>query len=232
MFIEQYNDEGLAHLSYVVGDESQACVIDSRIDIDVYLEAAHQHSVSITHIFETHRNEDYVIGSQNLAERTGAKIYHGAHLDFGYGNAARDGDCFTFGSVQLNVLETPGHTPESLSFVLYDTSTGEAPLSVFTGDALFVGTAGRSNLWKTREEAAGILYDSIHEKLLLLGDHVIIYPAHGAGSVCGSDLAARNFSTIGYEKKYNIVLQCDSRHRFINQQKDKDFDHPPYFKEM
>lgn len=233
MFIEQFYDEGLAHLSYIIGDENQAAVIDPRMDIDVYLEAARKHGATITHIFETHRNEDYVVGSCNLAKRTRAKIYHGANLDFSYGNSCKEGDRFEFGKIVLKILETPGHTPESISLVVVDTSTGETPLGVFTGDALFVGTAGRTDFWKTREEAAAILYDSIYHKLLPLGDQVVLYPAHGAGSVCGgADMANRNFSTIGYEKEHNQSLQCGSKQEFVDQQKIRTFENPPYFKEM
>lgn len=232
MFIEPFYDEGLAHLSYLIGDQKQAIVIDPHLDIENYLELSRKKKVRITYIFETHRNEDYIIGSRSLAAITGAEIHHGRHLNFKYGNAVKENDVFQFENILLKVLETPGHTPESISLVLYNKTSCDEPFAVFTGDALFVGAVGRTDLWKTREEAAGFLYDSIYQKLLPLGDHVLIYPAHGAGSVCGEGMGAHNFSTIGYEKKYNKALQNLSKEEFINEQKQKQFDQPPYFKEM
>ncbi|WP_133130784.1 MBL fold metallo-hydrolase [Legionella yabuuchiae] len=232
MFIEQFFDEGLAHLSYMIGDGDQAVVIDPRLDVNHYLDLARKKQVRITHIFETHRNEDYVIGSRSLAEQTKANIYHGNQLNFKYGHPVKESDEFQVSNLLIKVLETPGHTPESISLVLYNTNSCEAPFAVFTGDALFVGAVGRTDLWKSREQAAGFLYDSIYQKLLPLGDHVIIYPAHGAGSVCGEGMGAHNFSTIGYEKKYNKSLQNLSREEFIEGQRLRQFEHPPYFDEM
>jgi len=232
MFIEQFYDEGLAHLSYIVGDEDQAIVIDPHLDVNNYLDLARKKQVRITHIFETHRNEDYVIGSQSLAAQTNAKIYHGNQLDFKYGNPVKECDEFRVSNILIKILETPGHTPESISLVLYNTTACDAPFAVFTGDALFVGEVGRTDLWKSREEAAGFLYHSIYQKLLQLGDHVLIYPAHGAGSVCGEGMGTHNFSTIGYEKKYNKSLQNLSKEEFIENQRRRQFEHPPYFHEM
>lgn len=236
MFIRTFESPGLAHFSYLVGDAESAAVIDPRRDIDGYLAAADEEGVRVTHIFETHRNEDYVIGSTALAEATGAEIYHG-HTDahpFRYGNTAREGASFSFGNAVLRVLETPGHTLDSLSFVLcdksYDTDTA---LAVFTGDALFIGGVGRTDFYPDRaEEVAGLLYDSLFEKLLPLGDQCLVYPAHGAGSVCGAGLADRRFSTIGYEKVHNPALQARDRDAFIKMKCDEHHYQPPYFEQM
>ncbi|MEQ8768201.1 MAG: rhodanese-like domain-containing protein [Planctomycetota bacterium] len=232
MFFETVQTEGLAHLSYVVGRGSCAAVIDPRRDVDIYLELARAHGARIIHIFETHRNEDYVIGSTELAKKTGASIYHGHAFDFGYGEPVRHGDVFELDSLQLEVLETPGHTDESISIVLRDTDAGSSPLMVFTGDALFVGDVGRTDFYPDRpEEVADALYQSIHEVLLPLGDQVILCPAHGAGSVCGSGMADRNFSTLGYERAHNPKLQL-SRDELVRQKVQEHHPKPPYFEKM
>jgi len=236
MFLRAFESPGLAHFSYMVGDAQSAAVIDPRRDIDGYLSAAGEEGVRITHIFETHRNEDYVIGSTALAEATGAEIYHG-HTDVHpicYGNTARDGDSFALGTAVLRTLETPGHTLDSLSLVLsdkyYDADTA---LAVFTGDALFIGGVGRTDFYPDRaEEVAGLLYDSLFNKLLPLGDQCLVYPAHGAGSVCGAGLADRRFSTIGYEKAHNPALQAKDRDAFVQMKRDEHHYRPPYFTQM
>ncbi len=233
MFLEKIKSEGLAHLSYILGDGERAAVIDPRRDCEIYLEIAYREGARITHIFETHRNEDYVIGSCELAERTGATIYHGAELPFEYGETAKEGDRFSFGNLTLKVLSTPGHTFESLSFVLSDEDFSEEPLAVFSGDALFIGDVGRTDFFPDQaEKVAGLLYDSLFDKLLPLGDNVLLYPAHGAGSVCGSGMASREFSTVGYERKHNPSLQVASRDEFIQMKMAEKHTLPPYFKKM
>lgn len=233
MFLRRVHSEGLAHVSYIIGDGSEAVVIDPRRDCDVYVEIAAEKGARISHIFETHRNEDYIIGSCDLARLTGAEIYHGAALDFEYGNAVSEGDVFNVGDMNLTVLETPGHTYESISIVLRDKSFGDDPLAVFTGDALFIGDVGRTDFFPDRaEEVAGLLYDSIFEKLLPLGDHVLLYPAHGAGSVCGDSMAEREFSTLGYERRNNDVLQLTDRDDFIRHKVEEVHYKPKYFKCM
>ncbi|MDY0149464.1 MAG: rhodanese-like domain-containing protein, partial [Kiritimatiellia bacterium] len=187
----------------------------------------------IRHIFETHRNEDYVIGSLDLARRTGATIHHGQAMDFAYGEPVTDGDSFEIGSLQLCVLETPGHTLESISLVIVDRSTGETPVGVFTGDALFVGDVGRTDFFPDRaREVAGMLYDSIFEKILPLGDQTILYPAHGAGSVCGDSMASREFSTLGHERLHNPALQHTERDDFIEYKLAEHHNQPAYFRRM
>ncbi len=233
MFMKTVYTQGVAHLSYVLGDDGRAAVIDPRRDVGVYLDAAQQEGARITHVFETHRNEDYVIGSLELARRTGAEIHHGGQLDFQYGKPVHEGEDFTLGNVKLSILHTPGHTLESISIVYRDLAFGEEPLGVFTGDALFIGDVGRTDFFPDRpEEVAGMLYDSIFGKLLPLGDAVLLWPAHGAGSVCGAGMADRNFSTLGYERKHNPVLQKADRDAFIHYKTGEEHFQPPYFRRM
>ena len=233
MFLEKVKSEGLAHLSYILGHEGQAVVIDPRRDCQVYIDIAQRHEAQITQVFETHRNEDYVVGSSDLARRTGAKIYHGKNLDFAYGNPVSEGDTFELGHIKLTILETPGHTFESISLVLRDTSFGEQPLAVFTGDLLFIGSVGRTDFFPDRHrEVAGLQYDGIFDKVLPLGDQVILYPAHGSGSVCGSDMAEREFSTLGYERENNPDLDFRSREEFIEYKLKENPKKPPYFRKM
>lgn len=234
MFIETIKTDGLAHLSYVVGDGISAAVIDPRRDIGVYEEIAQKHGVAITHIFETHRNEDLVTGSETLAGRTGAVVLRGPTDEYAvpYAKTARGGERIELGKVTLTVLETPGHTLDSISIVVHHTETGDSPLGVFTGDALFVNDVGRTDFYPDRaEEVAGLLHDSLHEKLLPLGDQTIVYPAHGAGSVCGLGMANRDFSTIGYEKAHSPRLAL-SRTDFVKAKIVEHHDYPPYFTKM
>lgn len=234
MFLEIFRSEGLSHLSYLIGHGGEAAVIDPRRDVGEYIDKAHANGAAVTRIFETHRNEDYVIGSRELARRTGAEIYHGHALDFEYGVAIKDGDEFELGGLKLKVLETPGHTFESISLAVYDMAFNpDQAVAVFTGDALFIGDVGRTDFFPDqKEEVAGLLFDSIFKKILPLGDQVLIYPAHGAGSVCGSGMAAREFSTLGYERVNNRSLQVAGRDDFIRRKVAEHHYKPPYFKKM
>ncbi len=233
MLFEKVVSELLAHNSYMIGSGGEAAVIDPRRDCQVYTNIAENRNMKITHIFETHRNEDYVVGSRELARPTGAAIYHSRKADFGYGNSVSEGDTFSIGTLRLRVLETPGHTKESLSFVLSDTSVSDDPLMVFTGDALFAGDVGRTDLAgdEMREKMSGMLYDSLHEKILPLGDGVIVCPAHGAGSVCGGDISDREYTTVGYEKKHNPLLQR-TKPEFVEYKIHEHLYVPPYFAKM
>lgn len=233
MFLEKVKSEGIAHLSYILGDGMEAVVIDPRRDCQVYVDIAARQGARITHIFETHRNEDYVVGSQDLARLTGATIHHGKALDFSYGEDVSEGDSLEVGDLQLKILETPGHTFESISIVVTDRNYGDDPVAVFTGDALFIGDVGRTDFYPDRaREVAGALYDSIFEKLLPLGDQTILCPAHGAGSVCGDSMASREFSTIGHERLNNPVVQKTDRDDFIDCKVNEQHYQPPYFKKM
>lgn len=234
MFIEKIKTPGLAHLSYVLGSNGEAAVIDPRRDCNVYVEMASARGCRITRIFETHRNEDLLSGAAALAGQTSAHVYHGPNADgeVRYAETAREGDEFTIGDIGLRVLETPGHTDDSLSFAIYDREFGEDAFGVFTGDALFVGDVGRTDFYPDRaEEVAGMLFDSLR-KIEALGDQAVIYPAHGAGSVCGDSMAAREVSTIGYEKRTNPRLRIANRNEFVAAKTAEHHDIPPYFRHM
>ncbi len=225
--------EGLAHLSYIVGSNGKAAVIDPRRDCDIYLDIAQEHGLRITHILETHRNEDYVAGSRELASLTGASILHG-DMPFGYGQTIYDGHEVDLGQAVLRALSTPGHTLESMSFVLYDRTSGPQPVGVFTGDALFVGDVGRTDLFGEDRirELARLMFDSLHNKLLPLGDSVMIYPAHGSGSACGGNISDREESTIGLEKAKNKALRLISKEDFVAMKAREIMEKPHYFNRM
>jgi hydroxyacylglutathione hydrolase len=234
MFIQTFKSEGLSHLSYLIANNGQAAVIDPRRDCEVYAEAAAVEGCQITHIFETHRNEDLISGAPILAKLTGATVYHGPHAagKVRYAKTVREDKCVEFGNLKLKVLETPGHTDDSLSFALYDTDFGDDAVAVFTGDALFIGDVGRTDFYPERAgEVAGLLYDSL-QKLQSLGDQTLIYPAHGAGSVCGDNMADREFSSIGYERRNNPMLGISSRQAFIEHKLQEHHYQPPYFRQM
>ena len=234
MLLEKIKTSGLSHLSYLIGSGGKAAVIDPRRDCDVYVEKARALGLEITHIFETHRNEDLVTGSPILAQMTGAKVFHGPNAagEVRFAETVREGDKFEIGQLTIETLETPGHTDDHLAFVIHDNAYPDGPVGVFTGDALFVGDVGRTDFYPDRErEVAGSLYDSL-EKLKALGDQTIIYPAHGAGSVCGSGMAEREFSTIGHERRNNPRLQIEDREAFIEAKVAENHYQPPYFRLM
>lgn len=234
MFIQSFKSDGLSHLSYLICNDGEAVVIDPRRDCEDYALVAATQGCRITSILETHRNEDLISGAPILAELTGATVYHGPNADGDvcYAQTTRDGDTLTLGNLKLRVLETPGHTDDSLSFALYDTDFGEDAVAVFTGDTLFIGDVGRADFYPHRaKEVAGLLYDSL-QKLLELGDQALIYPAHGAGSVCGDNMADREFSSIGYERRNNTMLQIKTRQEFIEHKLQEHHYQPPYFREM
>lgn len=224
----------MAHLSYFIGSEDEAIVIDPRRDCQLYVDLAFEMGLKIKYIFETHRNEDYVIGSLELANLTGAEIYHGKYLDFKYGNNVKDGDVFYFGSLKLTAIHTPGHTDESMSYLLSELETGDEGIMVFTGDTLFIGDTGRTDLYGPDDASrlAGNMYDSIFNKLLPIGDHVILCPAHGAGSICGGSISEREQSTLGIERRKNPSLQVENKDEFVDLKNSEHHYIPPYFKKM
>jgi hydroxyacylglutathione hydrolase len=233
MLFKRFESQGLAHYSYLIGDGNQAVVIDPRRDGDVYVQTANREGLRITHILETHRNEDYVVGSIKLANRTGAAILLSAHHDltYGYGEPIRDGETLKIGQLKLEALHTPGHTLGHMSYLLYE-PTG-APWIVFTGDALFAGDVGRTDFYgrDRLDEVTGLLYESLFHKILPLGDEVIVCPAHGAGSVCGTAIAERTWTTIGLERKHNPKLQYTDKADFV-QHVGRMLEYPPYFRMM
>jgi len=224
MYFEQFYLSCLAHASYMIGSQGEAAVVDPQRDVDIYLKAAEEHGLKIRHIFETHLHADFVSGHKELAARTGATIYIGAQAAAEFPHVAlRDGFEVKVGSVQVRALETPGHTPESVCLVITDeeASVGKSgqPWAVLTGDTLFIGDVGRPDLSNTHtsQELAGLLYDSLHQKLMTLPDSALVYPAHGAGSLCGRAMRAEKSSTIGTERLTNYALQIASREEFVRQ---------------
>lgn len=231
MIFDKFIAEGLSHNSYLIGSGQEAAVIDPRRDCEAYIAAAENHELKITDIFETHRNEDYLVGSVELANRTGATIHHGEDLDFRYGAPVKDGEVFSIGSLSLTIQKTPGHTPESISIMVIDRAVSDQAYLVFTGDLLFAGSVGRTDLAGDRADAAALMYQSLHERLLSLGDGVIICPGHGAGSVCGGHISDHPFTTLGYEKRTNPFLALE-REQFISRKVREVTYIPPYFTMM
>jgi len=235
MFIETIKTPGIAHLSYVLGSNGEACVIDPQLDTDKYLKISNKHNCRITRVFETHRNEDFISGSVALKQRTQAEIYHGEDADkpIHYAAIVKDKETFKVGSWLLTVLKTPGHTKDSICIVFYDANNSQdTSVGVFTGDTLFVHDVGRTDFYpKEKEHMASMLYDSL-QRLIALGDQTIVYPAHGAGSVCGGDMAEREFTTIGIEKTSNPLLKLTEKASFIKCKVNENHYIAPYFSKM
>jgi len=233
MMLEIVKSEGIAHKSYFLGSNGSATVIDPRRDCDIYIDIAEKNNMKIEYIFETHRNEDYTVGSLELREIVGADIFHGSGIDFEYGNSVKEGDKFQIGNLVLEVIETPGHTKESISIILKDRDVSNDVYMIFTGDCLFAGEVGRCDLYGTDEtkKMAEMMYDSIFNKILKLDDGVIVLPAHGSGSVCGSEIREQELTTIGYEKKTNKILKKE-KNEFIDSKINEKLYYPPYFKKM
>ena len=233
MNLKIIKSEGLAQNSYYLSSEEEAIVIDPRRDCEIYAQIAKEECVKIKHILETHRNEDFAIGSLELQNMTEAEIGHSKELPFKYGeNSLSDGDSLSFGSMKIKAIYTAGHTNESMCYFVYP-SGNVTPQMVFTGDTLFAGSVGRTDLYGKSEQTvqAEKLYSSLREKLLPLGDHVLVYPAHGAGSVCGRGISGMEPTTLGFEKKTNPYLQL-SKEEFIKKLADEELVVPRYFKKM
>jgi glyoxylase-like metal-dependent hydrolase (beta-lactamase superfamily II)/rhodanese-related sulfurtransferase len=219
MHFKQFYVGCLAHASYLVGDRGEAAVIDPARDVQMYLDEAAAHGLTIRWVLETHLHADFVSGHRELAERTGAAIGIGANADAQFDHRPlRDGDEILVGGVRLRAVETPGHTPESLSFLVFEGDGDDRPWAVLTGDTLFVGDVGRVDILSSRlpvVELAGMMYDSLHGRLLALPDETRVFPAHGAGSLCGKNLGSESWSTIGRERLMNAALKPMSREAFI-----------------
>lgn len=217
MLLKHYFIEKIAHSSYILAGKNTCAVIDPRRDVDFYIDEARKLGVDITHILETHLHADFISGHIDLAKRTGAAIYASKSGKCKFDHVAlSEGDTFELEDMELKVLETPGHTPEGISYVVTDKSRGDGPLGVFVGDTLFVGDVGRPDLFPgIAQELAEKLYHSLHDKLLKLPDYCEVYPAHGAGSLCGRAVGAKWRTSIGYERKYNEALQIKDKKEFI-----------------
>ena len=231
VLIEQFFLGCLAHASYVVGSEGVAAVIDPQRDVDIYIEAAAKNGLKIEYIIETHLHADFVSGHHELAERTGARIYLGADSGAAFPHTAvKDGDSLQFGKCRFDFLQTPGHTVESVCIAVTEAGASQ-PKAVFTGDTLFVGDVGRPDLSgdHTPQDLAAMLYRSLQEKLLKLPDETEIFPAHGAGSLCGRQMGSERSSTIGKERRTNYALQAASCEEFIHLLTDSLPPRPEYF---
>ena len=217
MFIKQLYTGCLSEAAYYIDNEGQAAIIDPLRDIDAYLTLAKERKAEIKYIFETHFHADFVSGHLDLAKATGAPIIFGPNTETNFSiHKAKDGEVFQLGGCTIEVLHTPGHTIES-SCYLVRTASGD-PYALFTGDTLFVGDVGRPDLSSgnlTREELAGMLFDSLRSKIVPLPDHVIIYPAHGPGSSCGKNLGPNTHSTLKEEKESNYALKAESKEDFV-----------------
>ncbi|MBD3186256.1 MBL fold metallo-hydrolase [Candidatus Bathyarchaeota archaeon] len=233
MIVETIESKGLAHFSYMIISNASAVVIDPRRDITIYEEICKRHSCDITHVFETHRNEDYIIGSVELQEHfKNVQVYHGGEHDYAHGSIIKDGEEISFGEAKIRAIHTPGHTKGHISYLVHGPGDPEVPLMAFTGDLLFAGDTGRTDFYPgEKEEMAGKLYDSIHQKLFPAGDGILLFPAHGSGSVCGSNIAERKPTTLGNEKRLNPQLSL-SRKEFIQHKINQTHEIPPYFKHM
>jgi hydroxyacylglutathione hydrolase len=220
MYFKQFYLGCLAHASYLIGSGGEAAVVDPQRDVEQYINEAKAEGLRIRYVIETHLHADFVSGHRELAERTGAKIVFGrkAGAAFDY-SPAKDGDEFRIGKVVLRVLETPGHTSESISILVTDAEDPNQPQKVLTGDTLFIGDVGRPDLVSskgfTAEQMAGMLYDSLHGKLLKLGAEVEVWPAHGKGSLCGRNLSNETSSTIGRQRRRNYALRPMPKEEFV-----------------
>src|SRR5438552_4117150 len=209
MHFHQFYLNCLAHASYLIGDGGECAIVDPQRDVDQYLDAARQRGLTIKYVIETHLHADFVSGHRELAARSGAEIVFGAaaHAEFLH-RAVRDGDALRVGGIELRAMETPGHTPESLCWLVVE--NGRAT-KVLTGDTLFIGDVGRPDLGGS----AAMLYDSL-QKLLALDDAVEVWPAHGAGSACGRNISSETRSTIGMQRRTNYALRPMSREEFVH----------------
>ncbi len=231
MFIKQLYTGCLSEAAYYIESEGEVAIIDPLRDTDEYIQLAKERNAGIKYIFETHFHADFVSGHIDLSKQTGAPIIYGPDAKTGYTvYNSKDNEVFKLGKVSIQVLHTPGHTLESSCYLLRDEN--EKPYAVFTGDTLFVGDVGRPDLSSgnlSSVELAGIMYDTIQNKILTLSDDILVYPAHGAGSSCGKNMGPETYSTIGEQKKTNYALQPQSKEEFIKAVTDGLAVAPKYF---
>jgi hydroxyacylglutathione hydrolase len=221
MYVEQFFVDGLGCASYLIGCEAKgiAAVVDPDRDVARYIEAATRRGMAITHIIETHLHADHVSGNTDLAARVGAEIYIHEAADAAYPHRPlRDGDTLELGAVRIAVRATPGHTPESITLLVSDTTRSQEPWMAFTGDLLFVGDVGRPDLvgLDAARSLAGHLHESLFDKMLRLDDALMIYPGHGAGSLCGRAIGSVRSTTLGFERRHNPALQVADRDEFVD----------------
>src|SRR3989454_1440154 len=234
MYFKQFYLGCLAHASYLIGSEGEAAVVDPQRDVDQYLQEAEAQKLKIKYIIETHLHADFISGHRELAARTGAEIVFGQKAGATFSHRhVKDGDDITIGRVNLRIMETPGHTPESICILVIDNEISDEPRKVLTGDTLFIGDVGRPDLaggkGYTPRMMAEMMYDTLHEKLLKLPDEVEVYPAHGAGSMCGRNMSKETSSTIGEQRKFNYALKPMSKEDFVSMMTTDLPDAPVYF---
>ncbi len=220
MYFKQFYLGCLAHASYLIGADGEAAVVDPQRDVDQYIEEAAAQNLKIKYIIETHLHADFVSGHRELAARTGAEIVFGEEAGASFPHrAVKQGDELSLGNVKLGILETPGHTPESICVLVTDVENADEPKKILTGDTLFIGDIGRPDLaggkGYTPQMMAAMMYDTLHDKLLKLDDAVEVYPAHGAGSMCGKNLSSETSSTIGKQRQLNYALQPMTKDEFV-----------------
>src|SRR6266567_1138911 len=234
MYFKQFYLGCLAHASYLIGSDGEAAVVDPQRDVDQYIAGAQAQNLTIKYIIETHLHADFISGHRELAARTGAEIVFGERAEATIPHhAVKDGDELTVGRVKLRFMETPGHTPESICVLVIDTEVSAQPQKVLTGDTLFIGDVGRPDLagakGYTPQTMAAMMYDSLHQKLLQLDDAVEVFPAHGAGSMCGKNLSTETSSTIGAQRKSNYALQPMTKDEFVKMMTTDLPEAPAYF---
>src|SRR5437868_9413401 len=234
MYFKQFYLGCLAHASYLIGSSGEAAVVDPQRDVDQYISEAQANGLAIKYVIETHLHADFVSGHRELAAKTGAEIVFGQKAGATFPHrAVKDADEIKIGKVTLRFLETPGHTPEGISILVIDTEISDQPQKVLTGDTLFIGDVGRPDLAGakgfTSEQMAGLLYDSLHGKLLTLSDSVEVFPAHGAGSMCGRNISSETSSTIGQQRKFNYALQPMPKEEFVRMMTTALPEAPAYF---
>ena len=234
MYFKQFYLGCLAHASYLIGSSGEAAVVDPQRDVDQYISEATSNGLQIKYVIETHLHADFVSGHRELAARTGAEIVFGEKAGATFPHrAVKDSDEIKIGNVTLRFLETPGHTPEGISILVIDTEVSDQPQKVLTGDTLFIGDVGRPDLAGakgfTPQQMAGLLYDSLHGKLLSLSDSVEVFPAHGAGSMCGRNISKETSSTIGQQRQFNYALRPMPKSDFVQMMTIDLPEQPEYF---
>ncbi len=225
MYFKQFYLGCLAHASYLIGSDGEAAVVDPQRDVDQYIKEATAQNLKIKYIIETHLHADFVSGHRELADKTGAEIVFGKEAGATFPHrAVKEGDELAIGRMKLRIMETPGHTPESICLLATEAedkaaNDARAPAKLLTGDTLFIGDVGRPDLaggrGYTSQDMAAMMYDSLHNKILALPDEVEVYPAHGAGSMCGKNLSTETSSTIGQQRKFNYALQPMTKEQFV-----------------